>query len=62
MPLISPKNLCSHDNPTYIGFTKCEEGVSKIIVYWCPKCGAIKRRTIDFNYKEYPWQLPENSK
>ena len=52
----SNESACSHDRAREVGETM--EGMGTVIVYWCPACGALKRRMTNWRYTDHPWELP----
>lgn len=47
---------CSHERREDIGQTM--EGLGRILIYWCPECGALKRTMTNWKYTNYPWRKP----
>lgn len=47
---------CKHEDKIEVGSTV--EGMGDVIVYWCQKCGALKRTMTNWKYTDYPWVKP----
>ena len=52
----SRRGRCSHSNRIEAGQTY--EGMGRILVYWCPDCGGLKRTMTNWKYTNYRWRLP----
>lgn len=50
------RSLCAHRNPREVGATS--EGLGRVLVFWCPACGGLKKTMTNWAYTDYPWELP----
>ena len=48
---------CTHPRPKDAGVYG--EGLGTIHVEWCPDCGALHRKMINWTYKDYNWEIPK---
>ena len=50
---------CSHIRARDIG--ESAEGMGRILVEWCPDCGAIKRTMTNWKFTQYGWETPSQN-